>query len=166
MRPILLCYCEVIYLLTKFIYFLIQYLDKQGYFLLASNRTRPNLYYTWWEEFCAVVFCKLDLKGRCQQYQTNNFETFNWIKLIGTFSSNTIIYPSVIENNHKPVDKLFWNFEELSQDNKITNKQFWIEFGDKNYYKHLPISTLSLYGRNYQRDPKFKQVPVHQEIVN
>lgn len=131
---------------------------------MASNRTRPNPSYTWWEEFCAVVYCKLDSKGKCQEYQTNNFDTFKWIKLVGTFSSNTTIYPSVIENKHKPVRRLFWDFGQV---NKITNKKFWIEFGNKNkYYKYLPISTLSLYGRTYQRDPKFKQVPVHQEIVN
>lgn len=132
----------------------------ERYFLLASDRLRDDKSYQWGEEFCLISYCKI-INGKCNRHITNNQMIFNWIKMDASFNNRTVVYPSAVEYQHKPISLDIWNFK--SGENITLNVQHQIEFGnyqkEKQNFKLKKLSILSLYGRRYDKDPPYKQVP-------
>ena len=127
-----------------------------------SNRTRPGAY-PWTEEFCGLVhWPQLANLDACSLTQSNSpLDTkFNYVELSGEFSADTYVYPSVIGSEHKvlPQDDGLWSYKEAASSNKSKQK-FVLTFGDKVNKKSYSVSTIGLYGRMYERDPPYIQVP-------
>ncbi|KAH9516028.1 Vascular non-inflammatory molecule 2 [Dermatophagoides farinae] len=131
------------------------------YFLIGSNRSRANPSYEWGEEFCALVYCIENVDETCGKYSSNQLPLFYHVKLTATFDLKTVVYPSVLEYQNRliPMDDV-WTVSSKIQG---TTKIHELVFGSLSFNSvgklYRPLSTLSLYGRAYERDPIYKQKP-------
>lgn len=127
----------------------------EQYFLLTSNRTRPGPY-PWTEEFCALVYCpQQKSRSSCSKFSDDKELTsrFLHLKLTGTFSQDTTVYPSSIGPKHEVIHpENNWKFSQ-------SGNNYTIEFSDSSKQGSHAVSILGLYGRVYSRDPPYKQVP-------
>lgn len=80
--------------------------------------------------------------------------SFYFAKLSGEFSSTTTVYPSAIGANYEIIRPTGnWTVKEAKQTTTSKKVTIWFESSRK---AHL-LSTLSLYGRAYARDPPYHQ---------
>nr|XP_027197066.1 pantetheinase-like [Dermatophagoides pteronyssinus] len=133
------------------------------YFLIGSNRSRANPSYEWGEEFCALVYCIKNIDGTCEKYSTNQLKIFNHVKLTAIFDSKTVAYPSVLEYENRliPMNNV-WTFSSKIQDTKKIHELVFGNLSSDSFDKtYRLLSTLSIYGRAYERDPVYKQKPAN-----
>ncbi|OTF81637.1 hypothetical protein BLA29_009052 [Euroglyphus maynei] len=130
------------------------------YFLIGSNRSRANPSYEWGEEFCALVYCIKNIDdGTCEKYSTNQLPLFYHVNLTAEFDLKTVVYPSVLEYQNRliPMDNA-WTFSSKIQGTKKIHELVFGNF-DSVGKLYRPLSTLSIYGRAYERDPIYQQKP-------
>lgn len=142
---------------------LIVFLLDGQYFLIGSNRSRANPSYEWGEEFCALVYCIKNIDGTCEKYSTNQLKIFNHVKLTAIFDTKTVAYPSVLEYENRliPMNNV-WKFSSKIQDTKKIHELVFGNLSSDSFDKtYRLLSTLSIYGRAYERDPVYKQKPAN-----
>lgn len=131
--------------------------DDDQFYLLAGNRTKPGPF-PFVEEFCALIHCP----GKffvCSDIRSDHplASKFYFAHLEGSFHSNTTVLPSVVGSQHQlmKLDKL-WSFKEIGIFNE---KQKWqVNVGnDMEMNTSLPLGTVALYGRAFDRDPLYVQ---------
>ncbi|XP_046915387.2 pantetheinase [Dermatophagoides farinae] len=140
---------------------------EERYYLMVANRTRPGTY-RWTEEICAVVVCPSSrwnigkVEKDCSQFGSNQElnSRFVYAKLRGAFSESTAVYPSAVGPKNQlinPENK--WKYWKVNVPDK---PEHFVELGAKDNpeSKAIELSTLALYGRNYDLDPTYKQKPV------
>lgn len=133
---------------------------------MITNRTRPGPY-PWTEEYCAFIKCPNGIDGKCSlfDYEDQLHDGFSFIKLSGEFSPETTVYPSAIGVNHEVIHpKNNWIVEETTGASGKTQTHT-ITFGSQSADQSQVISTLSLYGRVYSRDPTYEQAEVDDDVV-
>ncbi|UXI15297.1 hypothetical protein NH340_JMT01240 [Sarcoptes scabiei] len=145
-----------------------KYSNQERYFLIAANRTRPGIFH-WAEEFCALSHCSSGTKESCSTYLSeNDLKTkFSYIKLWGTFSNSATVYPSVIGSKQQLMhpSKRWDSWEDI--DYSSTNKKVMIELGSlgsEQIAQQYQVGSVSLYGRVYERDPKYERKAVSIDL--
>lgn len=138
-------------------------LSDEPFYLIVSNRTRPGVY-PWTEEFCGLVHCpQLTNLDACALITSNTpLKTkFSFVQLSGKFSTDALVYPSVIGSEHKVLPKSdgLWSYEDSKSSNLKAKQKCVLTFGDKEANKAHSVSTIGLYGRVYSRDPPYVQRP-------
>lgn len=137
---------------------------EERYYLLIANRTRPGAY-PWSEEFCAVVVCPSSrwnfgkMQKDCSKIGSNQELSSRFVhaKLRGKFSEDTAVYPSAVGSKNQliyPENK--WKFWKVNVPNE---PEYFIELGakDNSESRAMELGALVLYGRNYNRDPRYEQ---------
>lgn len=79
------------------------------------------------------------------------------------FDSKTVAYPSVLEYENRliPMNNV-WTFSSKIQDTKKIHELVFGNLSSDSFDKtYRLLSTLSIYGRAYERDPVYKQKPAN-----
>jgi len=118
-----------------------EFAKGEKYYFIVSNRTIRTPY-KWCEEFCSIVRCDPDKNGNCQYFTIKDQITrFKDIKLEASFSTK-YIYPNVVSNQLRLVERDKFKFFILNSDRAILEAESLNE----------ALLTFGMYGRCYERD--------------
>lgn len=120
--------------------------QKEEYWLMAVNRTKPGAY-PWNEQVCAMVQCYESLNGQCKQFQqAAPLKThFRSVRITGKFLPEVQVFPSVIGDQHLVVSPKENNFTIT---NDGSNKWTIQRTGSESFV----LGTVGFYGRDYTHD--------------
>lgn len=113
---------------------------QNTYYLLATSRLKQTIVpgEAFFEENCALVLYNKKVK----KYRFNSSTRFDRLVLRAQFNTS-IIYSNVITNGLQVVPKTEWHLVQKETDAQISFENL-----------QKPITSVSLYGRNYEKDPK------------
>lgn len=120
-------------------------LNNQPFKFIVANRTR-SVGYPWCEEFCVLTRYDEEMKNN-HHFGVDSDVIFTEIFINASFSTE-FVYPSAMGDGIELVPRKAFDYEN-------NGKDFHLSISD--YEK--PIRTFGLYGRCYQRDPPYCQIP-------